>query len=385
MKPLFPNLSKKAKQTKKSHIPTDFLTWIKEIRPNVEGNQRSFLLCPFWKVLYDSLPQKMMIMGGRQIFKSTFITDCMAYCATAFPNSTIVFVTFDNNNRDAFSNRKFRQGCIENNPILKNLVSGSGLGNVKQVAFKNGSVAYMITDEGKYSQIEGKSPTIVLFDESQYQNLEYLPVVMESLTMTRGKIIILGIGGESGSEYERNWLLTTQSEWIYDDPNWRDNLQFYNDGSIIIGDYLEKVLQGRWMAKNPDSKYPGFYFPQSIFPQIPLTEEDAITRYKQLPEQSIQGKKRNYTSSMYLTHVEGTFYKSLRRPLTRKDVLACMIPYLDYHLLSGKEVREIKRIHGQKVSVYMGIDWGSGSKTGLINSKWSIIKFIVQATPKVKT
>ena len=115
-------------------------------------------------------------MGGRQTFKSTFITDCLAYYATAYPNSTVIFVTFDNTNRDAFSNQKFRRGCLEGNSILKSSVSGSGLGNVKQITFKNGSVVYLLTDEGKYSQVEGKSPTIVLFDESQYQDLEHLPV-----------------------------------------------------------------------------------------------------------------------------------------------------------------------------------------------------------------
>lgn len=374
MSHLFPNLYKKLKQFKKQNFPLNFLTWIKQIRPNVEGYQRSFLSCPFWEEIYRIPLQNMMIMGGRQTFKSTFITDYLAYYATAYPNSTVIFVTFDNTNRDAFSNQKFRRGCLEGNPILRNSVGGFGLGNVKQITFKNGSVVYLLTDEGKYSQIEGKSPTIVLFDESQYQDLENLPIVLESLTMTKGKIIILGIGGESGSEYERKWLSSTQSQWVYDNPNWRDNLKFKNDGSLIVGTYLKKVLKGRWNAKNPGSKFLGFYLPQSIFPQIPLTEEDAIKRYHLLPEQSIQGKKRNYTSSMYLTHVEGTFYKSSRRPITREDVLACMRPYRDYFLLSGKEVRELKELYGREISIYMGIDWGSSSK----NNSSTVVSIIIK-------
>src|SRR5579863_3758410 len=67
-------------------VPTDILQWIDKARPTVEGRERSFLLFPFWEEIYkDDSPSKM-IMGGRQVFKSTYITDILAFEATSRPS-----------------------------------------------------------------------------------------------------------------------------------------------------------------------------------------------------------------------------------------------------------------------------------------------------------
>jgi len=125
---------------------------------------------------------------------------------------------------------------------------------------------------------------------------------------TKGKVKIFGIGGESGSSYEKLWIDTNQQEWIYDDDTWRDKLQFDKEG-LVVGQYLKDVLKGRWVAQNPSSEYfIGYHIPQTIFPNIPLTEQDAIEKYKTHPRFSIESQKKILSDSEFRSHVLGVFW-----------------------------------------------------------------------------
>ena len=148
-------------------------------------------------------------------------------------------------------------------------------------------------------------------------------------------------------------------EWIYDDPNWRDNLQFDEKG-LVIDNYLKETLSGRWIAQNPDvTLYSGYRLPQTIFPTIPLTIEEAEKKYHVNPIYSIEYQKKNLSSAFYCSHVLGGFYKSSRRPITREMALACMEPYNDISLMEADEVAQLKNKYGDEIKIAMGVDFGS--------------------------
>ena len=373
---LFPNLHKFVSKNKKAYskkdFPKDFVTWSLEVRPIVEGNKRSFLICPFWEEIYKDLSSQIIVIGGRQIFKSTYCSDRLAYLTSTRDNCQAVYVGPDEHNLSAFSKAKFRIGCLQNNPKLRDFVVGKSLGNKNQVSFKNNSIVYLVTDEGGYVHVEGKSPAEIIVDEAQYHDLENWPKLNEAMATTHGNLKILGIGGEGGSEYERIWLESDQREWVYDDPNWRDRLQFDEKG-LIVGSYLKDVQKGRWVAQAPENEsFHGYHLTQEIFPIIPLTIEDAVDKYKIAQNFSIEWKQKTYWPSIFQSHVLGQFYKATRRPITREMVLSCMEPYRNYSLLSAKEVQTLKGTFGNKIVVLMGIDWGSG-KVGNSSTVVSII------------
>ena len=58
-------------------LPTDVKQWINVARPYVEGqqNRRTFLTIPFWEEIYEDKTQDIMVVAGRQVYKSTFATD----------------------------------------------------------------------------------------------------------------------------------------------------------------------------------------------------------------------------------------------------------------------------------------------------------------------
>jgi len=340
-------------------LPKDPLEWIKVARPKVEGINRSFLAAPFWVPLYNDSHNFIVMIGGRQIFKSTASTDFMAYEATTNPGVQVCYVTFDEPSLSAFSKQKLQVGTFMQNPVLAQFPRHK-TGNVHEISLKNGSTIYLTTDNHEYKHVEGKSIQLCILDEAQYQDIQFIGKVHQTMMATKGKIKVFGIGGESGSPYEKLWLQTNQMEWLYDDSNWRNNLQFDEKG-LVVGDYLKKVLSGRWVAQNPDSTlYRGYHLPQTIFPTIPLTQEDAQNKYKIHPRFSIEYQKKNLPDSVFSSHVLGTFYKSRRRPITREMINSCMAPYRYLSLLKSDEVVGLKNTFGNEIKIALGVDFGSG-------------------------
>lgn len=185
---------------------------------------------------------------------------------------------------------------------------------------------------------------------------------------TQGKVTIAGIGGEAGSPYEELWKKTDQREWLYDDPNWRDNLQFDEKG-LVIGEYLKNVLKGKYVAQMPENfLYHGYHIPQTIFPTIPLTIDDAISKYKIHPMYSIEYQKKNNSDSFFTSNSLGLFYKADNRPVTQEMVLACMVHYKYIGLLSPQEIAEWKEIMQDQIKISMGVDFGSGNPSNTVIS-----------------
>ena len=362
-------------------LPRDPIQWIKEARPLVEGRPRSFLVAPFWEHIYQDPQNNKFIIGGRQIFKSTYTTDILAQEATSQQNVQVCYVTFDDINKSGFSRQKLQIGTFEGNPILAQFPR-FGRGNVGEISLKNGSTIYITTDHNQYKHVEGKSLSHVMLDEAQYQDIQHFERVVMTMMQTHGKITVCGIGGEAGSPYEELWRRTDQREWIYDDPKWRDRLKFgVVDGKqqLLVGDYLKEILKGHWDVTSPaTSHWHGYHLPQEIFPTIPLTMDSAINQYGIDPQFSIEYQRKHSSSSMYASHVVGEFYKAQRRPITVEMVEQCMKPYRYLKLLKPYEIAQIKEQYGNKVKVSMGVDFGSGNPSQTVIS--IMIKWIITPT-----
>lgn len=89
-------------------LPTDIISWTEYARPYVENKKREFLTCSFWVPIYNDPHDYQMILGGRQIYKSTACTDFLAFTATTNPGSQICYVTHDRVNLAGFSKQKLR-------------------------------------------------------------------------------------------------------------------------------------------------------------------------------------------------------------------------------------------------------------------------------------
>jgi len=352
------------KNSKLKPLPTKILDWIDYARPIVENKKRDFLTSPFWLPIYNDVHDYQMIIGGRQIYKSTACTDFIAFAATAQPGIQVCYVTYDQQSLSLFSKQKLKIGTFLLNPILSKFLRHPG--NVGEISLKNNSTIYLVTDNYQYRHLEGKSPTLCVLDEAQYQDMEYFGRVHQTMMATKGKVKIFGIGGEASSSYEKLWCETNQMEWFYDNPNWRENLQFDHNG-LIIGEYLKDELKGRWISQNPSGElFHGYHIPQTILATIPLTEEDAINKYRIHPRFSIQYQEKTLPHSVFKSHVLGEFHNSPRRAVTKKMLAYCTDPYMYLPLLKFDEIKNLKSTFDNEIVIAMGVDFGSGKSSSTV-------------------
>ena len=356
-----------------SNLPTEPLQWIKESRPYVGKVKRDFSWEPFWVDVYKTRNPNVVVVNGRQTFKSTFGTDIIGCYVTSHDNIEVTYVVDREDRAAAWSKQRFRKDTMLRNKMLTPFLM-HGRANVGEINFSNNSVLYVRTDQDGYNNVQGMTNSLMVYDECQYQDLQFRSAALYSMTMTKGQCYYLGIGGELGSEWNRMWEKTNQNEWVFDDVNWRDKLQF-DDKGYLSNDNPQEIVAGKWIPQKPENKdYVGYHMPQTIFARIPLTISDAVNLYKTRPENSIEFQRKYNPSSMVAAHVDGLFYKALRRPITPQMVELCKS---DDTLLTGDEVKELKNIHKNDILVTLGIDWGSGpaasSTVGSIIIYWKKI------------
>ena len=289
-------------------LPSNILDWIEKARPSLGGKSRNFDLFPFWIDIYEDNHPNIMVVNGRQTFKTTFCSDVLACFATTHSNTESTYVVDNEAHLSAFSMQRLRRDTYLANPALKAFLP-HGRANIGTINLLNDAVTYLVTDESEYSKVEGKSNHVLMLDEAQYQDVAFLAKALYSLSQTRGRVYTLGIGGEAGSPYHTMWNRTDQRVWVYKDKYWREKLHFDNKGNIT-NENLSEVLDGRWVAQRPENtQYRGYHMPQTIFPTIPLTVDDAVLKYHVQPELSIEHQSKNFPRSIYESHCLGEFYQ----------------------------------------------------------------------------
>ena len=180
-------------------MPDHIRDWMELARPIVDGQVRDLRVAPFWQDIYDDDFWDVMVVAGRQVFKTTYCSDMLAYTATTKPNAEVCYVTHDETALSAFSNQRMRVGTFLENEYLKLFPKASAtMGSVGEIPLKNNSTIYMTTDQHGYKHREGKSLTCCILDEAQYQDVEYLAKLEQTLRVHKGKLRVLGIGGEAG-------------------------------------------------------------------------------------------------------------------------------------------------------------------------------------------
>lgn len=72
----------------------------------------------------------------------------------------------------------------------------------------------MVTDNYEYMHPEGKSPTLCILDEAQYQDMEHFGRVHQTMMATKGKVKIFGIAVSLAAPM-RNCGLIQTSKSVY--------------------------------------------------------------------------------------------------------------------------------------------------------------------------
>ena len=334
--------------------PKSFKEWSLAARPMIEGRPNIIAYLPFMQRYMEDRHISKQTLFPRQTGKSTTIASEMACDTTTVPGFHANYTTYEDESLSTFSNIKFRQ-AVWNTPPLRMFVVGGTLGEVGRIMLKNGSVNTLVTHAHKWKHLEGKSIDANYLDEAQYLDWDNFVRAKETQSFTQGKERIYGIGGYVNTSYERMWLNTDQREWVHHKNLWRDGLEFNSEG-FVWGEYLLDLLEGHWEAKQPDNYFRhGYHMTQQMFPHIPLTIDDAISKYRTSPEFSIEWKQQNYPSVEFAQHVEAKFVEGDIKPITDS-----MMFRLYDRTISYTEPSDVDRSLGD---VFIGVDWGGTNKT----------------------
>lgn len=355
-------------------IASNILDWISKFRPLIGAEPQNFDLAPFWiDVLLDPHPN-ISCTNGRQTYKSTNAANIVGYYSTTTRRKEISYIVDNEERKASFSEKRLREDTFLSNETLQHFLP-HGRANVGRLKLTNGTIIYLLTDEQKYKNVEGKSNIVVISDEHQKQESQFFGIVMYTLSQTRGRLYKFGIGGEAGSPWHSQYMQTDQRMWIFDDSSdytdektgraypgqgWRHKLKFDKKGDITnTPAQLKKILAGKWISQEPNNEqYRGYWMPQDIFATIPLTINDAITKYKMQPELSIEYQEKHYPKSMFMSHCRGMFYKANRRPITPEMVRKCYDHSLS--LMTPDEIGALKQEKKNEILLFGGVDWGSG-------------------------
>jgi len=190
-------------------LPTDNLEWIEKYRPYVGKVKRTFEWEPFWIDVYKDKSPNIVVVNGRQTFKSTFGTDVIGCYVTSHDNVEVTYIVDREDRVSAWSKQRFRKDTMLRNEMLTPFLP-QGRANVGEINLTNDSVVYVRTDENEYNNVQGMTNSLMVYDECQYQELQFRSAALYSMTQTKGQCYYLGIGGEAGSEWYKLWKKSDQ-------------------------------------------------------------------------------------------------------------------------------------------------------------------------------
>jgi len=339
-------------------------------RPTFEGKRNILEFLPMMEKPYRDDAPDQMIVWARQTGKTSLKGNRLAYKATTKMNSWQVYVTYEDESLRTFVNTKYRFSVYQGKDnFLAKFVNGKTLGSLHHMDFLTGARQDFVTHAHDFTHIEGKSADDIEMDEHQYLNMAAYARLNEAQAWTQGSTHFSGIGGHIGTKHHKQWLDTNQQEWIYDNPNWRDELKFlgYNvqqlepdeftvgRSKLVYGNYLKKVLAGKWVSQaNDNSTIHGYRLGQDSMPHIPLTEKDAMEKYKVSIKQSLEWKKNNYSFDDYARHSLGRFIKGAAKPFLREDI--------EKLFDKTSSLVPANQVDHSKGTVLAGIDLGGGKK-----------------------
>lgn len=349
-------------------LPKDRLEWEYHCRPMIKGIPNRLKYLPMiLAIVLDNFAFKMEVLA-RQWGKTTMFGSDLAYWATTNYDFDQTYFNFKLDNLRTFSENKFRQDVFGTYPLSKYIKAPTGqLGAMNRVVTKTRSIIDMLLPGPEWQNSQGKSNRKMKVDEAQDHDWTDFQNARETQADTMGEVEIAGIGGYADTDHHNIWKSTNQMHWFYkkgepykgyENMSWRKDLEFDSDG-LVYGDYMLDALDGNYVAQAPENKSRhGYWLPQTLNPRIPLTMEDAISKYKVSPEFSIEWKRYhdpNFNMSSFRRNVMAEFVEGELKPITT----TMMMSLFDKNV----SLTRSEDVDYDLGPVFVGIDWGGGGKT----------------------
>lgn len=318
--------------------------------------------------IYNCPSQRMVIVSGRQIGKSTSAANFMVAECIGQPHWEAIGVLPSIMQMRRFSNQRVGK-IISDSPIIKKWFTNSQVKkNTMERGILNGSMMYF----GALSQVEslrGLSANRILEDEVQDMVSDDLPIVEEALSgqsSERQFILRTGTAKTVGNLLETTFRESTMCEWIVKCPAGHHNIPSAENigkkGFTCKKCYsLCDVRDGYWkaMASHADEKkWVGFRVPQII---LPLHTEDP-KKWEEILRKKNGGVNKIIFANEVMGHAAGSGIDFL----SEDDLRGCCAP--DFEMYEYQPPRD-ETFYCRLAT----IDWGlTARKSYTLLSIWGV-------------
>lgn len=275
---------------------------------------------------YNSSADKILLMCGRQVAKSTTLANFMIAQGVATPQYKSLFVAPSKEQSSKFSNTRVMKSMQYSPLIRKYFVDAKRTNSVMTRMLTNGSEMYFSYCVDDPDRVRGISADAVYYDEVQSMMLrEIVPVINECMgASSYKKNVFCGTPLSAENDIETMWQESNQMEWTVHCKScdkWNVlgmlNIGPADKGVICsnpkCGESLD-VRNGQWFQMNAEEgTFDGYRIPQIAMHYNVGTPEN----YKKILE-----KKRDYSESKFKNEVMGISDELGARLISLDNLLA---------------------------------------------------------------
>lgn len=314
----------------------------------------SFADRPYLPEVYAAAEGNLILRCGRQVEKSTMLVNVIIYLSFMYSGIKILFCCPREEQADFFVSDRLMP-AIQNSPFVRRVLIGSGKARLtgRKLEFANGSRVYVRSAFNSADAARGISADVLLIDEFQDAASGNLPVLMETLShSTRKQIILTGTPKGVENHLDATFRHSTACEWLV--PCGQCSEQVHLDENVMgpqcpvcskCGNKLE-IQNGLWVPRNPESTWGrGFCISHFLVPWVAYEE--------------LLAKQASYSAIQFRNECLGLPTVLGDRIVTREEVEACCI-----QRRMATKLEEVPR-EGQHQLV-AGIDWGGGANSATV-------------------
>jgi hypothetical protein len=342
----------------------------------LDGNPFSLDDYPFYHDIYDNSYDALLLKTGRQVAKSTTLSNFIITEACATPHWRSLFVAPSQEQTTKFSQTRVGKTIFYSPEIRKRWVSKELSSRVYMKMFTNGSeIAFSFANDDP-DRARGISADRVAYDEVQdIMYDEVIPVVNECMANSDfGYETYCGTPKSMENTIETLWQWSTQTEWVIKCQACSKHQYFISDkclgqkGPICLhcGKYVD-VRQGQWIDTHTYPKgfsgkrIKGFHVSQFILPKnVPQSmptdaknQELALRRWRRILE-----KHQTYPSARFKNEVCGVSDAIGTRLISKEELEALCA---DYEIT---EYPPNNLMLGKMRGIVAGVDWSGGGTQG---------------------
>lgn len=379
-------------------IETTRVNWVEQLL-FLDGKPFSLFDYPFYHIVYNNTYDALLLKTGRQVAKSTTLSNFMITEACTIDFFKALFVAPSMEQTTKFSQSRIGKTIFYSPEIRANYVSKELSSRVMMRALTNGSELTFSYASDNPDRARGISADRVAYDEVQdilYD--EVIPVINECMANSDlGYETYCGTPKSMENTIEQLWQWSTQCEWVMQCTGCNAYQYFIDDkcigkkGPICIkcGKYMN-VRNGRWVDTAPNNesgdgkRIKGFHVSQLILPKnspASMPQNSASQELAQKRWDRLLMKYEKYPASRFKNEVVGVSDAIGTRLMSKPELEALCEDYLVEDIPSAGIYNGVR-------DIVAGVDWSGGGTKGTSRTVlwiWGITEGGVEHSFKLKT